>query len=164
MFLHYYSLSYQDYLLKERAYLPQDTIDNYFLERNSENKKSSIKQIYFTVPETANTSFTLSSAYFVSNSGSTIAEFRKTTSGTLAANKAYLKLSQGSTSRLQIVFDDSETNSIGNASYLKAESEVRDNKVYDLSGRKVAELPTGSVSSTLPKGMYIVNGKKIIVK
>ena len=34
--------SYQDYLLKERAYLPQDTIDNSFFEINKDYKKNSI--------------------------------------------------------------------------------------------------------------------------
>ena len=39
-----------------------------------------------------------------------------------------------------------------------SQSIIHNSNVYDLSGRKVSE------SSVLPKGVYIVNGKKVIVK
>ena len=36
--------------------------------------------------------------------------------------------------------------------------------VYDLSGRKVSVPSASSATSVLPKGVYIVNGKKLVVK
>ena len=36
--------------------------------------------------------------------------------------------------------------------------------VYDLSGRKVSVSSDSSVPSVLPKGVYIVNGKLVVVK
>lgn len=36
--------------------------------------------------------------------------------------------------------------------------------IYDLSGRKVSVSSVSSVSSELPKGIYIVNGRKVVVR
>ena len=36
--------------------------------------------------------------------------------------------------------------------------------IYDLSGRKIAVSSTSSVSSELPKGIYIVNGQKFVIR
>ena len=36
--------------------------------------------------------------------------------------------------------------------------------IYDLSGRKISVSSTSSVSSELPKGIYIVNGQKIVIR
>lgn len=73
--------------------------------------------------------------------------------GTVAipANKAYLKVADENLSRLVAVFDD-ETNGISQIE--NGELKIK-NSVYDLQGRRVAK-PT--------KGLYIVNGKKVIVK
>ena len=86
---------------------------------------------------------------------------------TLAANRAYLQLPTASlpgARELSITFDDSETTSISEE--LKVKSEECNATLsgrefapaaamYDLQGRRVAQ-PT--------KGLYIVNGKKYIVK
>ena len=56
-------------------------------------------------------------------------------------------------------FDDLSLSSVtGIESLTPAPSPKGEGNVYDLSGRKVSE------SSVLPKGVYIVNGKKVIVK
>ena len=36
--------------------------------------------------------------------------------------------------------------------------------IYDLSGRKVSVSSVSSASSELPKGIYIVNGRKVVVR
>lgn len=99
-------------------------------------------------------SLTFESAALIDNDGATIAEFRKTTSGTLAANKAYLKIPSGGDARaLSIVFDDEqETTAIESVTPKAARI---DNVYYNLRGQRVAQ-PT--------KGLYIVNGKKIVIK
>ncbi len=86
--------------------------------------------------------------------------FHPLTSGVIAAGKAYLPYANitggdpfaGGAPALSIVFGGSETtgiNSIENGQL------TIDNSVYDLQGRRVAQPK---------KGLYIVNGKKVIVK
>lgn len=115
-------------------------------------KRDKVKAIYFCSKESTYVpcSITLSSVTLYG----TVAEFRKTTSGTLAANKAYLKIPTGSTpARLGIIFDEGETTTI---SELKAQKTVIDDGAYyNLAGQRV-DKPT--------KGLYIVNGKKVIIK
>ena len=90
--------------------------------------------------------------YVLVNNGAT-AEFQclDAHGATIPAGKAYLNV-EGASSRLSIVFDDNSTTSIST----KANSqEPTANSYYDLQGRRVAQ-PT--------KGLYIVNGKKVVVK
>jgi len=79
-------------------------------------------------------------------------QFTKMTEGELAAGKAYLELvkSTGPGSRLNVVFVG-ETTGISTV----AAAEQAADAVYSLSGQRVA---------TPKKGLYIVNGKKMIIK
>lgn len=100
-------------------------------------------------------SLTFESAALIDSDGATVAEFRKTTSGTLAANKAYLKLpSSVSPARLSIVFNDDDSETTGVLDVQKHTTQS-DNVYYNLRGMQV-DKPT--------KGLYIMNGKKVIVK
>ena len=83
--------------------------------------------------------------------------FRKFTPSSVAipASKAYLKVLKSSVDagarELNVVFEDEATG----ISAIPMNSEVMNNNYFDLQGRRVAQ-PT--------KGLYIVNGKKIIIK
>lgn len=100
-------------------------------------------------------SLTFESAALIDSDGATVAEFRKTTSGTLAANKAYLKLpSSVNPARLSIVFNDEDSETTGILDVQKHTTQS-DNVYYNLRGMQVNK-PT--------KGLYIMNGKKVIVK
>ena len=83
-------------------------------------------------------------------------QFNKATDGYLKANRAYLHTTFDVTSvgaqALSIVFDDEETTTISEVKSKKAEVS---GDYFDLQGRKVAQ-PT--------KGLYIVNGRKVLVK
>lgn len=81
-------------------------------------------------------------------------KFAKVSGGTLAANKAYLQLPTDDVKarELSISFDEGETTGISAA---LMNNESMNNEVYNLAGQRVAQ-PT--------KGLYIVNGKKYIVK
>ncbi len=68
----------------------------------------------------------------------------------LAQYKAYLNLTGSLAAKLAISFNDNVT-AISNATL----TQEKTSSIYDLSGRK---------SNKLQKGIYIVNGKKIIVK
>ena len=71
--------------------------------------------------------------------------------GTVAipADKAYLKVSNGSAARLSVVFE--ESTGISTVETVKAQN----GETYNLSGQRVAQPQ---------KGLYIVNGKKVIIK
>ena len=76
----------------------------------------------------------------------------------IPADKAYLKVMKSSvdaTARgLEFVFDD-EVTSIGEELRVKSEEFAPAAEFYDLQGRKVAQPQ---------KGLYIVNGKKVVLK
>ena len=82
------------------------------------------------------------------------AVFKRLSSNTddraLAQYKAYLNLTGIQAAKLSISFNDNVT-AISNATLAQGKT----TSIYDLSGRK---------SNKLQKGIYIVNGKKIIVK
>ena len=78
--------------------------------------------------------------------------------GTLAAGKAYLQIPSaqigGEARSITLRFDDDETTGIVGASYLNDKCKMI-NEMFDLQGRRV-ENPR--------RGLYIVNGKKIVVQ
>ena len=79
--------------------------------------------------------------------------FKKSTGGPLAAGKAYLVMPAGAGAReLSISFDEE-----GNTTAIDVISKTEDvrGEVYNLNGQRVAQ-PT--------KGLYIVNGKKVVMK
>ena len=81
--------------------------------------------------------------------------FIKANDGVLPANKAYLPILTDnipSEARLSFVFNDDETTT----GIADVRSKMSDGSYYDLQGRKV--------NGKLPKGLYIVNGKKMVVK
>ncbi len=85
--------------------------------------------------------------------GSPVFQWIGATSATLGANKAYLTLNGGpkETSAHGLWFDD-ETTSLNKVELQNAEA---NGTYYNLAGQRVAQ-PT--------KGLYIVNGKKVIIK
>ena len=89
--------------------------------------------------------------YMLALNGDNEAQFTKVTGGSIAAGKAFLKLSSGADAReLNVVFADDEPTAIETVKVEKA-----NNEYFNLAGQRVAQ-PT--------KGLYIVNGKKVIVK
>ncbi len=81
--------------------------------------------------------------------------YKLTADHTLAAHKAYLETGTdvaGVNARVALIFDDGEATGVKEVKGLKAETR---GEYYDLMGRKVAQ-PT--------RGLYIVNGKKVVIK
>lgn len=78
-------------------------------------------------------------------------EFVKSTSGMIPANRAYLPIAkeQSAPARLSITFGNEETG-ISSVAAVKT-----DNVFFNLGGQRIAQ-PT--------KGLYIVNGKKVVLK
>lgn len=67
------------------------------------------------------------------------------------ANKAYLKVAPGAALSSSLRFDFGGTTAID-----EVETEVAETVIYDLTGRRVSEITKA--------GVYIVNGKKVLVK
>ena len=78
------------------------------------------------------------------------AQFQRASSGSIPAGKAYLMVYSGEAPALNVVFGDAT----GIEAVKKAET-VADGAYYNLAGQRVAQ-PT--------KGLYIVNGKKVVIK
>ncbi len=74
--------------------------------------------------------------------------------GTLGAGKCWIELphSMGNARSLNIVFEDGETTGVTEA---WKQSDEKPASVYDLQGRRISQ-PT--------RGLYIINGKKVVVK
>ncbi len=90
--------------------------------------------------------------YILTKHGADVGFRQTVASSKVAANRAYLTAGSGARDFLYIDFLDDETTDIMKVSPV---SPMSDGIYYDLQGRKVAR-PV--------KGMYIVNGKKVIVK
>lgn len=87
------------------------------------------------------------------NFGLSNGEFVKLNNGTIPANKAYLPIlttNVPAAARLTIVFDEGMATGIANIN-----RESTDNRYFNLNGQQV---------KTPQKGMFIVNGKKVIIK
>ena len=93
--------------------------------------------------------------YVLANKGSNLGFYAVTDGSTLGAGKAYLPLPTAdlpsAAREFVLVFDDGETTKIKSI----ASQEEAPKGCYDLQGRRVAN-PTA--------GLYIVNGKKVIIK
>lgn len=88
--------------------------------------------------------------YMLSKNGDN-AQFKKVTSGSIAAGKAFLMIEQsGSAPTLDIDFGDATAIEVVKNAETKGMGEF-----YNLAGQRVAQ-PT--------KGLYIVNGKKVVIK
>lgn len=91
-------------------------------------------------------------AYCLSKSGSTVGFYKFTAGGTIPAHRAYIVIS-GSGARQFYGFSEGGTTAIENLTPAIVEEE---GDVYDLSGRRVVGQPQ--------KGVYVKNGKKMIIK
>ena len=128
-------------------------------------------KLYYTIGEKDNVTYTISNNILtgvtvnskpVSASGSSPIYvlqggiFRKATStiNDFPVHKAYMLLPSGAPAKLSLSFgDDDETTDIEN---ITTDEETKDNDVYyNLNGQRV---------SNPQKGVYIHNGKKVIVK
>ena len=82
--------------------------------------------------------------------------FHQATDGTLQSGKAYLKVATSDVPaanvRMSIAFDDGNATGVDQ---IRSKTEEESDSVFDLQGRRV-EKPA--------KGLYIVNGKKVVIK
>ena len=95
---------------------------------------------------------------FILTNGSTGIGFYKTSGGTIAAGKAYLQLPTVSSARdITMNFVDDDVAGISEMNCEKLD--VSKTTVYNLKGQRLQ-----STAGIRQSGIYIVNGKKIVVK
>jgi hypothetical protein len=93
--------------------------------------------------------------YYILYTGGEKPGFYRANNSIVAVGKAYLDLTGVSGSREFFSFFDDETTGINAIDVENANAEVKNNVYYNLNGQRVAN-PS--------KGLYIVNGKKVIMK
>ena len=84
-----------------------------------------------------------------------VAFYKLSDNGTIAANKAYLKANSNASAHEFFTFDFDATATGVDSINAQDSEEDADVKIYDLQGRRVANPG---------KGIYIVNGKKVLMK
>ena len=94
---------------------------------------------------------------------------RTSGTGTLGGNKSFLQipteLLPANSQNAKIAFGLFEDITGIDDINVNVNANVNDNAIYDLSGRKVADnCQLSIINCQLPKGIYIINGKKIVVK
>ena len=91
--------------------------------------------------------------------------FHKVTAGNTAATvpayHAYITCPKGSGAKQLSVILDGETTGIDGVT---DDTMGTDGPVYDLQGRRVADRLDDNMRHQLPAGVYIVNGRKVVVK
>lgn len=92
--------------------------------------------------------------YMLAKNAQGEAQFTKVTSGSIAAGKAFLKLSNTIESRSLTVGFADEATGISDATRLTDNGEWMKDNVYNLNGQRV---------NKPKKGLYVVNGKKVII-
>ena len=93
-----------------------------------------------------------SGTYYILTKDGDKAQFNPATSGEIAAGKAFLLIGVTAARSLNVVFADETT---GISSALMNGDGVKNEKIFNLQGQCIAQ-PT--------KGLYIVNGKKVVIK
>ena len=71
--------------------------------------------------------------------------------------RCYFKMPSTSSARPMIVFDAGETTDI--SELLAPQEQIANSVIYNLNGQRLSPSTAG-----LHKGLYIVNGKKVIIK
>ena len=111
-----------------------------------------------TVSGMDNASAAAANAYILQSDGI----FHKVTadnpSATIPAYRAYIQRNGNGAKQLSVIIDD-ETTGIGDVP-----DGTTDSAVYDLQGRRMADQLDDNARRWLPAGVYIVNGRKIILK
>ena len=107
-----------------------------------------------TLASDVKTNYSANTVYVMGNKSNKFG-FHKYTGAYMPANKAFLALGSGSSAPLRMVIDDDEETT-GVASMADGIDNMSD-EWYTLDGRKLNSKPT-------TKGLYFVNGKKVMIK
>ena len=139
----------------EGTYYPQTTEDEATGNDVSRNLLTGTATGSYTVADADN-------VYVLSNlSGGEAGLYVADAGVTIAQYKAYLALADGTGAKDGLVFDFTQTGlkKIDNGQLI-----IDNSPVYNLNGQRVEGSKFNVQSSKLPKGVYIVNGKKVVLR
>lgn len=137
------------------TYYPQTTDDEATGDDVSRNLLTGTATGSYTVADADN-------VYVLSNlSGGEAGLYVADAGVTIAQYKAYLALADGTGAKDGLVFDFTQTGlkKIDNGQLI-----IDNSPVYNLNGQRVEGSKFNVQSSKLPKGVYIVNGKKVVLR
>lgn len=77
--------------------------------------------------------------------------------GNIGGFRAYFEIPSSASARPMAIFDDGETTDI--SELLATQKQMENRVIYNLNGQRMSPSTAG-----LHKGLYIVNGKKVIIK
>lgn len=156
--------NYQGYILKGDAgtYYPKVIGNNSGTYPNNNLLKGNTGESSIT----ASTSSTFHYIFAKNKSGGTPAFYKLTAAHTLAAHKAYLEtatdITPDASAPVLLQFLGGDVTGVkAICDFPVSDLQYGANGCYDLSGRKV---DSKSVNGKLRKGIYIVNGRKVVVK
>ena len=129
-------------------YLLHSTAGTYTMTRSTTEVNKPDVNLLLVSDET--TSGENGSVYVLANKNEQVG-FYKWTGGLLGSGRVYLPVGASTTTREFVSFDSSEASGIVNVEH----ETTTDSQYYMLDGRPV---------EPLTKGLYIVNGKKVVIK
>ena len=115
-----------------------------------------------TVTGMDNAAAAATNAYILQDDGKFHKVTTANTAATIPAYHAYIVRGDGSGAKQLSVILDGETTGIDDLT--NDATGIKHGAVYDLQGRRVADRLDDNARSQLPAGVYIVGGKKIVVK
>ena len=115
-----------------------------------------------TVTGIDNAAAAATNAYILQDDGKFHKVTTANTAATIPAYHAYIVRGDGSGAKQLSVILDGETTGIDDLT--NDATGIKHGAVYDLQGRRVADRLDDNARSQLPTGVYIVGGKKVIVK
>ena len=115
-----------------------------------------------TVTGIDNAAAAAANAYILQDDGKFHKVTTTNTAATIPAYHAYIVRGDGSGAKQLSVILDGETTGIDDVT--NDATGIKHGAVYDLQGRRVADRLDDNARSQLPAGVYIVGGKKVIVK
>ena len=115
-----------------------------------------------TVTGMDNAAAAAANAYILQDDGKFHKVTTTNTAATIPAYHAYIVRGDGSGAKQLSVILDGETTGIDDVT--NDATGIKHGAVYDLQGRRVADRLDDNARSQLPAGVYIVGGKKVIVK
>ena len=88
-----------------------------------------------------------------------------TAGATINPYRAYIQVAQAGDARtLRLVFDGNNGETTGISATLAEDGQMADGIVYNLNGQRIGNAQSIMHNSQLKPGLYIVNGKKVVVK
>ena len=115
-----------------------------------------------TVTGMDNAAAAATNAYILQDDGKFHKVTTTNTAATIPAYHAYIVRGNGSGAKQLSVILDGETTGIDDLT--NDATGIKHGAVYDLQGRRVVDRLDDNARSQLPAGVYIVGGKKVIVK